>query len=278
MIVDPSDGLPLADVGSWALEKHERLRKYIDIARATRWKYVDPSRPANYRGGATYIDIFCGPGRARVEGGCEIIDGSPLVAFKAAREGKAPFSDLHLADINGDFAEASAKRIAALGGAATIYVGRAEDTARSIVQRISPYGLHLAFLDPFNLAGLSFDVIRTLAVAKHMDILMHVSVQDMQRNADRYTSEDATAFDAFAPGWREKVDLNQSLNGIRASVLAYWESLVIDLGFLGVRSVELVRGSKNQRLYWLAFVSRHRIANEFWDKVRNVSGQKGWNF
>ena len=28
----PDDELPIAEVGEWALEKHERLRKYVDIA------------------------------------------------------------------------------------------------------------------------------------------------------------------------------------------------------------------------------------------------------
>ena len=52
-IVD--DGLPIDEVGEWALEKHERLRKYIEITRHARRKYVDgPSKTASY------IDPFCG--------------------------------------------------------------------------------------------------------------------------------------------------------------------------------------------------------------------------
>ncbi len=36
---------------------------------------------------------------------------------------------------------------------------------------------------------------------------------------------------------------------------------------------ELVSGSKNQRLYWLVFVSHSEFAKGLWDKIRNVSGQ-----
>jgi hypothetical protein len=37
---------------------------------------------------------------------------------------------------------------------------------------------------------------------------------------------------------------------------------------------ELVSGiSRNQRLYWLVFVSRSDFAKSLWDKIRNVSGQ-----
>jgi hypothetical protein len=47
MMLD-DDGLPLDDVGPWAKEKHERLRKYIDISRATRRKYVEDKGDGAY--------------------------------------------------------------------------------------------------------------------------------------------------------------------------------------------------------------------------------------
>jgi three-Cys-motif partner protein len=132
--------------------------------------------------------------------------------------------------------------------------------------------LHLAFLDPFNLSGLSFALIKTFAALKRIDLLMHVSVQDIQRNADWYTAEDCAIFDTFAPGWREEVDLNQNLTAIRIAVLNYWQKLLRHMGFLDSRW-ELIRGSRSQRLYWLALASREKIANYFWDEVRNTSGQ-----
>jgi three-Cys-motif partner protein len=267
------DGLPVAEIGEWALEKHERLRKYIDITRAVRRKYIDQSRPERYRGGATYIDLFCGPGRATVREANTVVDGSPLVAFKST--GNVPFSQIHLADLQPAYSDAAIARLARLGGHAFGYTGPAEATARQIAEQLNPRGLHFAFLDPYNLGNLSFDVIRTLASVERIDLLMHISAQDMQRNSDRYTAEEYDTFDRFAPGWRSKVDLNQGLQAIRAAVLSHWQQLVKGLGFvLKMGSVELVRGSKNQRLYWLAFASRHEKANEFWDKIRNVSGQR----
>jgi hypothetical protein len=56
----PDDGLPIDEVGVWALEKHERLRKYISAARGARRKYLPPSGT----GGATYVDLYCGSGKA----------------------------------------------------------------------------------------------------------------------------------------------------------------------------------------------------------------------
>ena len=84
------DGLPLDEVGAWAKEKHERLRKYVDISRGVRKKWVQGT------GGATYIDLYCGAGRAVVRETGERIDGSPLVAFKGARDGGVPFSEIYM--------------------------------------------------------------------------------------------------------------------------------------------------------------------------------------
>lgn len=274
-MIDPEDGLPIADdVHDWALEKHQRLEKYVDITRKTRAKFTDPSRPMHYRGGTTYIDLFCGPGRAKVIETGRIVDGSPLVAFKSAKAGDEPYSEMHLADVDPAYSAAAIKRISKLGGNSFGYTGRAENTVKEIVGRLNPNGLHFAFLDPYNLANLSFETIRSLAKVKRIDLLMHVSVQDLQRNSDRYTSEEYKTFDLFAPGWRNAVDLNQGLKSIRAGVLVHWKSLVQGLGFLDMRSMELITGTKKQRLYWLAFVSRHKIANDFWDKIRNISGQR----
>lgn len=271
--VDPTDGLPITEVGEWALEKHALLSRYIDITRATRRKFSDPARAPTKPAGATYIEVFSGSGRARIKETKAVIDGSPLVAFRSAVRGGVPFTEIHLGDLRAEYSAAAAKRIENAGGKALCYCGSAESTAQQIVTRLNPFGFHIAFLDPFNLAGLSFNLISTLATMKRMDLLMHVSTQDIQRNADRYTAEDCEIFDTFAPGWRDHVDLNQNLNSIRTGVVNYWQRLLRQLGFLDSKW-ELIRGGRSQRLYWLALASRKKIANDFWDKIRNSSGQQ----
>jgi hypothetical protein len=39
---DPTDGLIVSEVGEWALEKHARVKRYIEIAGAARAQYVPP--------------------------------------------------------------------------------------------------------------------------------------------------------------------------------------------------------------------------------------------
>lgn len=262
------DGLPLDEVGPWAKEKHERLRKYVDISRAARKKFVQGT------GGATYIDLFCGSGRAVIRETNEKIDGSPLVAFKSARAGGVQFSEIHIADALEESCRAAEKRIISAGGSPIVEVGRAEDTAVRIVEKLNPYGLHLAFLDPFNLDDLPFSIIEAFSKLKRIDMLIHVSAQDLQRNLDAYSTYDDGPLDRFAPGWRKVVDLKQTQPATRADFITYWASRMETLGLPPAERAELVSGTtKNQRLYWLVFVSRSDFAKELWDEIRNVSGQ-----
>jgi three-Cys-motif partner protein len=264
----PDDGLPIDDVGEWTLDKHERLRKYIDITRAARRKYVNgPSRTS------TYIDPFCGMGRARVRESGDVILGSPVLAYSVAKDGGVPFTDVYLGDLRPEAGRTSETRIERLGGTARIYVGRAEDTCREIVDQLNPYGLHFAFLDPYDLGGLSLEAIRQLARVKRIDLLVHVSVMDLQRNLNNYAAVAGSPLDAFAPGWREHVSQGQSTTSFRTALLQYWIKKVQELGFAAPRGMELVTGSKNQRLYWLAFFSRSEIAADLWEKIRHISGQ-----
>lgn len=263
------DGLEIDEVGSWAKEKHARLRRYVDISRAVRGKFLRQS------GSATYVDLFCGAGRSFIRDTDEKIDGSPLVAFKSARDGGEPFSEIHIADVQEEKVSAASRRIAKAGAKVFSYVGKAEDVAPKIAARLDPHGLHFVFLDPYNLDSLPFSVIEAFGGLKHIDLLIHVSALDLQRNLDPYTKPGDKRLERFAPGWREHVDLSQSQQRIRAALLEYWAGRFETLGLSTAKHAELVSGQeRNQRLYWLILVSRHEIARNFWEKIRNVSGQR----
>jgi three-Cys-motif partner protein len=103
---------------------------------------------------------------------------------------------------------------------------------------------------------------------ERVDILMHVSVMDLQRNLlDQVEDADAIEFEAFAPGWRSQVEISGSQHQIRVRLLRYWESLVNGLGFVS-RSAELIRGQRGQRLYWLLLLTRHPLGEKLWNAVR----------
>jgi three-Cys-motif partner protein len=262
------DGLLIDEVGPWAKDKHERLRRYVNISSAARRKFAEGS------GGATYIDLYCGSGRSIIRDTGERIDGSPLVAFKCARDRGVPFTQFHITDASEECCRAARERIIRIGGLPDTEFGNATDTVVRIVRKLNPYGLHFALLDPFNLEDLPFSVIETLSGLRRIDMLIHVSAQDLQRNLHSYTSAGDTRLEKFMPGWREVVDLKRSKQAIRAALLAHWVSTMNALGLPPARHAELVSGAaRNQRLYWLVFVSRSDFAKGLWDKIRSLHGQ-----
>lgn len=268
-LIDGDDGLAAEEVGRWAKEKHDLLCRYVDICRSARKKYLPPQT-----GGATYIDLFCGTGRSRVRETGEWIDGGAVAAWKSSVEGGAPFTKVIIADADANRLEAARLRLDRLGAPVTTILGPARETAFKARQKSAVYGLNFAFLDPYNLETLDFEAFQHLSKITRIDILIHVSTMDLQRNTAQYTADDATAFDAFAPGWRDVVDLNRSLPTIREGVVKHWRALVDATGVWPSEDIHLVTGSKHQRLYWLMLAARHPLAHKFWTEiVRDGQGQ-----
>lgn len=267
-VLDLDDGLLLACVGEWAEDKHARVRKYVDISRAARRKFTDGL------GGATYIDPYCGPGRARIRGTERVVDGSAVVAARQAIDSGVPFTEIHIADTNEDFLIIAEKRLIKLGVKVKRYTGAAEDSIPRILSAINQHGLHFALLDPYDLKSLPFDVIRQLAKIKHMDLLIHFSQRDLQRNLRRYIRMPQSPLDAFAPGWREAIDEMRGDDVVRGKILQHWLALIRECDMQAAEGVEEVTGSKNQHLYWLVFVARHNLAIKFWEEIRSVTNQK----
>ena len=264
---DPDDGLPVAVVGAWSEEKHERLRRYVDASRAVRRMYMDRSE-------ASYIDLFCGPGRAKIEGKDRFIDGGAVAACRMAREKGVPFSIVHIGDTNSTLVDACVRRLEALGERVVKHQGPAEKTVDEVSRKLNPHGLHLAYLDPYNLGTLPFSIIERLASIKRMDMILHVSKQDLQRNLARYFKSADSPLHRFAPGWRSNVDNSSVPNlAMRAAVVSHWLDLVRSLDMAPSRA-ELITGSRGQHLYWLIFASRSDRADGLWTAIRNLGGQR----
>jgi three-Cys-motif partner protein len=259
------DGLPREIVGEWARDKYARLAKYVDISRGVRAGFV-----ANGKAGASYVELFCGPGRVCMKDTGEVTHGSPLVAWTESAISKTAFTQVHVADADSRLVEASAARLRKLGAPVQPETGTAEETVARIIPKLNKYALHVAFLDPYNLGALPFDVIRELARLKRMDILIHVSVQDLNRNLLRYLESPSSPLDAFTPDWRRHVEGERSIPYVRGKLFEYWRSLLRTIDMSTAEAAELVVGGNNQPLYWLAFAARHPRALEFWEKIRNL--------
>lgn len=260
--VDPADNLRREIVGSWSSEKHLRLRQYVDISRAARRKFC---------GNSSYIDVYCGPGRARIRGTQEVVDGSAVLAATEAMKHEA-FGTIHIADLDEINVHACAARLAVRGvSGVSDYVGKAEDTAKQIVGRLSKSGLHLAFLDPYSIEAMPFQVIETLAALPRMDLVIHVSIMDLQRNVRNLIKSGRLS--RFAPGWERQVSPNIRNDALLLEVFRYWRGLLSSLDYRVSDNIERVSGDKNQPLYWLVLASRNELGDRFWGEVSNVHPQ-----
>lgn len=266
-LVAGDDGLPAEDVGQWAKEKQDLLCRYVDISRTVRARFIGP-----FKAGATYVDLFCGPGRSKIRNG-DFIDGSCVAAWSKSVEVGSPFTHVYIADLDETRLNAATERLTRLGAPVVPIHGPASETVQRIVQRLEPAGLHFAFIDPFSLGALDFNIFRTLAPRKRMDVLVHLSKMDLQRNLDENLAARASAFDVFAPGWRSAIDVDQAQRGIRTEIVDHWRDLVSQLGIDASAEMKLLKGSQNQHLYWLLLLANHKLAHRFWKYAANPEKQ-----
>lgn len=267
------DGMVASEVGVWATEKHHYLAYYLDTCRGVRRKFIGPGNA-----GATYIDLFCGPGRARIRETNTWIDGSPIVAWKTSIQSGTPFSAIFIADIDDEAREACRNRLQQLNAPVVSVTGTAVDAARTIVRTLNPSGYNTAFVDPFSLGALDFEIIRSLAAMKSMDMILHLSAMDLRRNLDSNVGDQESDYDKFAPGWRNAVNTMSSQANTRAQIVDYWLSLIKELGVWPNSEMKYFTAKGNQGLYWLLIAAKHPLAQDFWEKAARSERQQTLNF
>ena len=252
-------GIDGSGVGFWVPEsKHTFLAKYIEGSRQARKKFKQ----------RVYVDLFCGPGRIQVKGESRSRPGGALVAWQHSRLDRADFTRCLVADIDGSRSLACAQRLGELGAPVRGFIGPAEITVDEVLSAIPKTALCLAYLDPYNLEFLSFEVIKKLARLKFIDFAVHFSTMDLRRNVLMEFNPERARFDGAAPGWRDYIDQEAFVRGNADDVFFdYWCQLVSSLGFVISRRMPLVRDAGNRPLYHLVFFSRHPFPNHIWGEV-----------
>ena len=264
------DGLIVEKVGSWAVDKLEIVTDYVFASGGARNKYAGT--------GAAYIDPFSGPGRSLIRDTTKFIDGSPIAVFKKSLDSPGRFTSIDISDADDELLNAATKRLSSIGAPVRPSAGPASAAVPQIVRSLDKYGLHLAFLDPYNLGTLSFDLFEEFAKLKRIDIIAQVSVSDLQRNSARYADEDYGQFDKLAPGWRKKVSTDMTKGAFRAAIIQCWSDKVTELGLPRARHWELIRGDQGQRLYWLILLARHDLAHQLWTKISSAAKAPRFDF
>lgn len=255
------DGLAVQCVGPWTQEKHEYLRRYIDATRAVRKRYLAPTGT----GGAGFVDLFSGPGMARVRDTGAIIEGSPLIAL-GHRE--APFTSVVLCELNDE--NVACLRARTLNDRERVHVipGDSRTTVDEALKSVPKYGLNLALLDPYAIDALDFGVIRKLSAFQRMDLLVHFPTGDIRRN----WLQGAKARLRRAMGADTKVtkppDVPRAIEEFRAELAR--------LGYTGeaVRSVAVKHNGLT--LYHLMFASKDERGDAIWQSITKTlaTGQR----
>lgn len=265
---DPADGLVRAIVGAWSVDKHQRLQRYVFASHGARRRFRD-----DYRKETSFIDLYCGPGRARIKDSYpeKIIDGSSIAAAKAAST-STPYDRYFIGDLDEGLVSACAQRLACIDGC-TIepLTGNAEETAAATISKLHRGGLHFAFIDPFN-ADLPFSVLATLGELNHMDLLIHFSIMDLSRNLNAMKQDGR--LDELAPGWTSAINIKMGIDEQRMGIFKHWRGLLENkLKYSVSDKIVKVRGPNRAEIYWLVFASRHDLGGKLWKEIADLNPQ-----
>ena len=166
-------------------EKHTLLAKLMGGTSAARAKWSE----------RIFVDPFCGPGRIQVKGESATRDGGAVIAWRQSVADGCPFTRMFVGDKSAERAEACGRRLQALGAPVQVFVGPATETAEQMAASVPQRALVLAYVDPYNLEYLAFDIIKVLGALRHVDFVVHFSTMDLQRNVDFELDDSRARFD-----------------------------------------------------------------------------------
>ncbi|MCA0214823.1 MAG: three-Cys-motif partner protein TcmP [Proteobacteria bacterium] len=271
---DPCPGLPVErgpedlGVGDWVPKiKHTLLAKYISAAYAAMNQW--PER--------VLIDPFCGPGRIQVKGEGFTRDGGSVVAWRQALKSGTSYTRVFVGDLDPERASAAHRRLQTLGAPVTRFEGPASETIQEMIKQVPRGALCLAYIDPYNLSLLNFDMIRALAQLPKIDFAVHFSTMDLSRNVHMESDPERFRFDQVAPGWKNALT-GVSKSNQRVEFFKYWMGLVRDLGFEFSREMPLVSNNSGHEIYRLAFFARHDLPRRLWGDVAKDGVQPSFDF
>lgn len=260
------DGLKELDAGPWTEEKYRLLFNYIDMfSRGMKNAFKE----------RIYIDLYSGPGCAKIRGTEKILQGSPLLAMGL----KDPFDKYIFCDENIDSLNALQKRTEKHHPNLKVEFvqGDCNEKIQEIISKIpadSPNHkvLSFCFVDPFSL-NIRFKTIELLANSTKADFLILLALSmDGIRNQATYTEGNNDKVDLFLGdrNWREKWSAYQKDDdSFRRFLAEEFQYKMLSIGYkksLKNNTREIKLPEKNLSLYHLAFFSKHQRGYDFWEK------------
>src|SRR3546814_603128 len=203
----------------------------------------------------------------------DIRDGGVVAAYRESLRGKHPngtFSHIIIGDTDAASVDACAARLQEMG-AKNVHklYGASVDTVVQAISLCPSKGLKLAYLDPYKPEELPFVVLSQLATQKMMDFVVYYGQMDITRNIAQEYTKYPSRFDAFAPGWKNVINVkSMRQQAARSLFFEYWLSLMQNLGFKHARQKPLMTlDINNAPLYRVVLFSSHGLAHRLWDSV-----------
>lgn len=268
ILLAEDDGLILPSIGSWALKKYRLVYEYNTLF-STGMKRKWDTR--------VYIDLFSGPGRAKIEKQNKIVHTSPMISLLVENK----YDKYIFCDMNCENISVLKKRVDKIHRIDNVsyLVGDSNLLTERILESIPKPSkdnkvLSFCFVDPFSLC-INFDTMEHLS-EYFMDFLVLLAFgMDGKRNIGLYMNENHKRIDDFlgSKDWREKWERKLQQGGNLTKFLA--DEFTEHMVKLGYRKeaidnfIPIHSDEKNLPLYYLAFFSRNPKGYEFWKKVKN---------
>ena len=261
------DGLLYAPVGSWGVQKYKLVSMYNELF-ATGMKAKWQTR--------VYIDLFAGPGKARIKGTDRMVCGSPLLALSLPDR----YDKYIFCESDRDNADALQRRVSREFPTANVSIiqGDCNAAVGEIANLIPAHSkqnrvLSFCFVDPFSLV-IQFSTLKKLA-EHFMDFLIVLALSmDGVRNVSTYVENNNRRLDEFLGNneWRSLwSDAQKRGLSIQRFLAEQFAEGMISLGFKRESlstMIEIRSDDKNLPLYHLAFFSRSDKGYEFWKKIQ----------
>lgn len=268
------DGLCIPEVGDWGLEKYRLLGLYANLfttTMKTKWENL------------LYIDLFSSSGYAKVETTGEIIKSSAMIALSIPN----PFTRYIFCDENTELLSALEKRVNRdHPNADTRFVyGNCNVKIHEILNHIPQHSkgnrvLSLCFVDPFALE-IHFQTLKVLG-KRQVDFLILIATgMAAKRNERNYRKPTNKTIENFLGDseWRSEYtgDINTTDLTFTQFVSKKLRNNFSSLGYQATEDFHPVKyrlKGKSVLLYHLAFFSKSKQGNKFWNIVKNYGNEQ----
>ncbi len=266
------DGLTTPTVGSWGEHKYQLFRNYAHLfttSMKAKWDCL------------VYMDLFSGAGRCRIKNTSRIVFASPIIALELPIR----FDRYIFCEEDKDKINALQQRVSRDYSGVDIRFLQG-DTNHLINRLFSEIPQHrtrfkvltFCFADPFSLQNLQFSTIRELS-SRFVDFLILIpSGMDANRNLNsHYLKPTNRTIDKFigSSTWRQEwYQAALGKESFDVFLTNRYGQNMKELGYRypGIANTQLIRSTRNNLLlYRLAFFSRHKLGEKFWNEAKKYS-------